>query len=74
VHYEFHTGNIDLDRVVAQARVTRLVVRLSEERARLLVGRAIAMRGDISGRDLAVLLDLSFQRVHQLIQRTGRTT
>ena len=72
VDYEFHTGNEELDRLVAGVRAARRAADIAEDRARCLTDRAIAMASGLSVRDLGVLLELSHQRVHQLLRRGGQ--
>jgi hypothetical protein len=69
VTYQFQTGNAELDRLVAEARDARQATRLLSDRTRQLVDQVLALRIDASLRDLAVLLDLSHQRVCQLMER-----
>src|SRR5207247_3073555 len=57
----------------ASASVTFAGMRASPARRHHgLVAQAIALQTDLSGRDLAVLLDLSHQRIHQLGHGTTR--
>ena len=72
VDYLFRTGDAGLDRLVAGVRAARRTAQVADDRARELTGEVLALASDLSGRDLAVLLDLSHQRVHQLVQRTDR--
>jgi hypothetical protein len=74
VDYRFHTGDTHLDRLIARARRARRVARLADERARQLAIQVLttADQAHLSGRDLAVLLTISHQRIHQLQrQRSG---
>jgi hypothetical protein len=72
VDYQFHTGDAELDRLVMQVRAARSAARTYEARARRLTGRVLMLPRGGSGRDLAVLLGLSYQRVHQLLERSSR--
>jgi hypothetical protein len=72
VDYRFRTGDAELDRLVVKIRVARLALRRHEARVRHLTGRALTLPSGASARDLAVLLDLSHQRVYQLMQRHDR--
>jgi hypothetical protein len=69
VDYDFHTGNAELDRLVAGVRAARRATRIAEDRTRCLTEKVIMLGPGLSVRDLGVLLDLSHQRVHQLLQR-----
>jgi hypothetical protein len=69
VDYDFHTGNAELDRLVAGVRAARRTTRVAEDRARSLTEKVIILGPGLSVRDLGVLLDLSHQRVHQLLQQ-----
>jgi hypothetical protein len=69
VTYEFRTGDAELDRLVTEVRTVRSAARLLDQQARKLVEEILSRRGRSSRRDLAVLLELSHQRVHQLIVR-----
>src|SRR2546430_1701564 len=69
VDYQFHTGDGELDRLVMHIRSARLAAQRHEDRARRLTGQALALPGGGSIRDLALLLGLSHQRVHQLLRR-----
>ena len=68
INYRFRTGNTDLDRLVTQAREARQAARRTHERAHQLTLQVLAAAGQarLSGRDLAVLLAISHQRIHQL--------
>lgn len=68
VLYRFRTGDPELDRLVIEAHIARLTAQRHDERARRLTGQILMTPGGGSIRDLAVLLDLSYQRVHQLLQ------
>jgi hypothetical protein len=72
VEYEFHTGDSVLDRLVAGVRVRRRAAQRTEEEARDLTDQVFDVASGLSSRDLGVLLLLSHQRIHQLINRTGR--
>jgi hypothetical protein len=72
VDYDFHTGDAELDRLVAGVRAARRTAQVAEERARGLTERVIARAPGLSVRDLGVLLELSHQRVHQLLQQTSQ--
>jgi hypothetical protein len=74
VDYQFHTGNAELDRLVVQVRAVRSAARIYEARAQKLTERVLTLPSGGSARDLAVLLDLSYQRVHQLLQRCNNST
>jgi hypothetical protein len=71
VEYDFHTGDAVLDRLVAGVRAARRIAEAAEERAKGLTEHAIALAPGLSVRDLGVLLELSHQRVHQLLRRAG---
>ena len=73
-NYQFHTGNRELDLLVAKTRSARLAARTFEDQVRLLTNRVLALPHDQSIRDLGVLLGLSHQRIHQQMHRVGRTT
>ncbi len=64
--YEFRTGDPVLDRLVREVRAGRRAARAAEEQARALTARVIAQAPGLASRDLAVLTELSHQRVHQL--------
>jgi hypothetical protein len=68
IDYRFCTGDRRLDQLVTQAREARREARRMDERARNLTLRVLAAadRSRLSTRDLAVLLAMSHQRVHQL--------
>lgn len=68
LEYEFRTGDERFDNLVAETRKARHTAQREERRARELADRVIGsdqVRG-MSRRDLAVLLDISHQRVQQL--------
>lgn len=74
VAYEFRTGDAALDRLVAETRVARFTAQLAEERARQATRDLLAHvvhHADLSIRDLAVMLGLSHQRIHQLRHGIG---
>jgi hypothetical protein len=73
VDYEFHTGDEALDRLVAGVRTSRRTAQVADDRARTLTEKVIARAPGLSVRDLGVLLELSHQRVHQLLKRVGRS-
>jgi hypothetical protein len=70
VDYEFHTGDTELDRLVSRERAARVAARQFEDHARRLARQILRRPTHYSGRDLGILLDLSYQRVHQLLQQT----
>jgi hypothetical protein len=69
--YEFHTGDEAVDALVAEARDARHQADAEQRRAAELTMRALARlterRPSLSRRDTAALLDISHQRVQQLI-------
>jgi hypothetical protein len=69
VDYQFHTGDVALDRLVSGIRVVRETMRRSEERAQRLIEQALRLPSGGTVRDLGFLLGLSYQRVHQLLRR-----
>jgi hypothetical protein len=69
VDYQFHTGDAELDRLVTQIRAARLAARRYEERARRLTELVLMLPSGGSVRNLAVLVGLSYQRVHQLMRK-----
>ena len=71
VDYQFHTGDAELDRLVMHVRTAREAAQRNQERARRLTGQALRLPSGGSGRDLAWLLGLSHQRIHQLIRSLG---
>jgi hypothetical protein len=73
VDYDFHTGDAELDRLVAAVRAARRAAHVAEERARGLTDRVIVRAPGLSVRDLGVLLELSYQRVHQLLQQASQS-
>jgi hypothetical protein len=74
VDYDFHLGASTLDRLVAGVRAARHAAIVADDRARCLTERVIALAPGLSVRDLGVLLDLSHQRVHQILRRSGQPT
>jgi hypothetical protein len=66
VDYHFHTGDAELDRLVMHIRAARAAARRYDERAQRLTTRALRLPSGGSGRDLSILLSLSYQRIHQL--------
>jgi hypothetical protein len=68
VDYQFHTGDAELDRLVVQIRAARAAASLAEERAHQLIRRVLQLPSGGTVRDLGLLLGLSHQRVHQLMQ------
>jgi hypothetical protein len=74
VDYEFHTGDAELDRLITQVRATRTVVRQGEERIRRLAKQVLLLPSGGSGRDVAFLLGMSYQRIYQLMQRAQLST
>ncbi len=74
VDYDFRTGDATLDRLVRAARAARRSALAEQERARRLTEQALAVPGVrlLSRRDLALMLDISHQRVQQIT--TGRPT
>jgi hypothetical protein len=69
VDYRFRTGDPMLDELVAGVRAERRAAVLAEEQARELTGQVLRRAAGLSSRDLGVLLELSHQRVHQLLSR-----
>jgi hypothetical protein len=69
--YEFHTGDEEVDALVAEARYARHQAEAEQRRASELTMRALTRlverRPSLSRRDTAALLDISHQRVQQLI-------
>jgi ribosomal protein L5 len=75
VEYHFRTGDAELDRLLQQVRAVREAARTFDARAHRLIGRVLTLHGSGSSRDLAVLLGMSHQRVHQLKgQRNAATS
>jgi hypothetical protein len=68
IDYRFRTGDGHLDRLIAHARQARREARGADERARDLTLQVLAAADRVrwSGRDLAVLLGMSHQRIQQL--------
>jgi hypothetical protein len=73
VDYQFHTGDPTLDRLITGVRTARRTVQAAEDRARELTDRVLEISAGLSGRDLGVMLDLSHQRIHQLLQRATQS-
>jgi hypothetical protein len=69
VHYQFHTGDAELDRLVIQIQAARAAARRHEARAKQLTGRVLMLPSGGSVRDVGLLVGLSYQRVHQLMQQ-----
>jgi predicted RNase H-like HicB family nuclease len=69
--YEFHTGDETVDALVAEARQARHQAEAEQRRASELTIRALTQLVErspsLSRRDTAALLDISHQRVQQLI-------
>jgi len=69
--YEFHTGDETVDALVAEARHARHQAEAEQRRAAELTIRALTQLAErnpsLSRRDTAALLDISHQRVQQLI-------
>jgi hypothetical protein len=72
VDYRFRTGDAELDRLVAGVRAARRTTQVAEELARELTEQVLERAGGLSRRELGILLDLSHQRVHQLVRRTDQ--
>lgn len=72
VDYVFHTGDPELDRLVRQVRAARSAARTLEARARRLMTVVLTLPASGSCRQIGVLLDLSHQRVYQLMQHLTR--
>lgn len=65
VDYQFHTGDAELDRFVVQIRAATSAARTADARAGRLILQVLMLPGGGSGRDLAVLLGMTHQRVQQ---------
>jgi predicted RNase H-like HicB family nuclease len=69
--YEFHTGDETTDALIAEARHARHQAEVEQRRASELTTRALTQltqrNPGLSRRDTAALLDISHQRVQQLI-------
>jgi hypothetical protein len=74
VDYQFHTGDAELDRLVLRIRASRAAVQRHDEQIRRWTGQALRLPSGGTVRDLGVLLGLSHQRVHQLMQRRALST
>ena len=68
VDLQFRTGDHVLDGLIAGVRVSRRTARTAQEQVRELTARVMARATGLTSRDLAVLLEVSHQRVHQLRQ------
>jgi hypothetical protein len=68
IDYRFRTGDAGLDQLITQARHARRLARSGDEHARRLTVQVLAaiQPARLSGRDLAVLLGMSHQRIQQL--------
>jgi hypothetical protein len=69
VHYQFYTGDAELDRLVVQIQAARAAAQRHEARAKHLIGKILTLPSGGSVRDVALLVGLSHQRVHQLMQQ-----
>ena len=67
--YEFHTGDVELDRLVTELGASRRTARRAEEQVQRLTDAVLARTYGLSGRDVGVLVALSHQRVQQLRAR-----
>jgi hypothetical protein len=74
IDYRFHIGDADLDQLITEARQARRRARTADEQARRLTLQALVAthQARLSGRDLAVLLGMSHQRIQQLQRDLGR--
>src|SRR4051812_42083425 len=68
--FRVRPGDPLLDELVAGVRAGRRTAQLAEDRARELTERVLDRTSGLSSRDLGVLLDLSHQRIHQLLKRS----
>ena len=68
VDYQIRTGDHVLDGLIAGVRVSRRTARTAQEQVWELTARVMARATGLTSRDLAVLLEVSHQRVHQLRQ------
>jgi hypothetical protein len=71
IDYRFYTGDRELDSLVMRIRAARAAARRNEERARQLTVRAVQLPASGSGRDLAVLVGMSHQRINDLQRRVA---
>jgi hypothetical protein len=71
VSYQFRTGDAELDRLVGHVRSARASIRRYEEKVRRFTDYVLARSVGMSQRDLGVLLELSHQRVYQLVRRSS---
>jgi hypothetical protein len=69
VEYRFRTGDVVLDRLITAARTARCAAQVSEDRARRLREEVLLRAAGTSVRDMGILLDLSYQRIQQLMQK-----
>jgi len=67
VHYQFHTGDMELDRLVLQIQTARAEAERLEARLRQLMSKVFTLPSGGSVRDVGLLVGLSYQRVHQLM-------
>src|SRR5256885_15727226 len=54
VEYQFHTGDEEVDRLVAGVRASRRAARAADDQARQLTERVLVVAAGLSQRDLAV--------------------
>ena len=67
VNYEFRTGDPKVDKLISEARQTRLAVYAAEAQAQEAARAALDdYCAALSQREVGVLLSLSHQRIHQL--------
>jgi len=68
INYEFRTGDPHVDKLIREARQTRLAVYIAEVQAQESTREALADNfcAAMSQREVGVLLSLSHQRIHQL--------
>ena len=62
-------SDVELDRLVMRIRAARATAQQHEERARRLTEQVLQLPSGGTVRDLALLLGLSHQRIHQMMQR-----